>query len=551
MNSFFNISSGFTGCYKENQGSFNESVNYTVPQDIWQNDITVIEDDFYSTKYEVEVPTSQFFQRYGNLGTNADEPKFKAFTEFDFSLHEYTNIKNIILEYQLDAIRTNGIFGTNKLANSIVRYRQSEYCLLDFIENIEVNLGSNKLTINRYMQDTMAIKSYLQTMEKDEKDMRIAGKLGLSTNYPINNDKATLGNSNIGLSNEIQKDVWKGLMDAQLPELEKNNYVSMKVSVPLYMIVPFFNQELAYLPRGMPINIKINWRIDTRRAKSSTSWASWLFGSDNNKINQNVDVYGGINYILNGGEGGNIEDRNGPRIVYLTSRLTKMKELDASLVMKSYTYNYNTFILKQFPIDNTPSNITSYIATLGTNQELPLEMILSVFMDNNAQIWSSPVNATNTVITNKPLSNINFRCPFVEVRGNGSLIKSLGRTDPNFLILGSLEESEWCIERLLAVENDSDTSYQNVIANFGTCSQITGTPYQVCLASGGIYKRMLRPNVDGVTNIEVNYGVNDGFGAALSPTMYYINRIYLKYLTQLLVDDKFQITLVNNPAISI
>ena len=207
MNSFFNISSGFTGCYKENQGSFNESVNYTVPQDIWQNDITVIEDDFYSTKYEVEVPTSQFFQRYGNLGTNADEPKFKAFTEFDFSLHEYTNIKNIILEYQLDAIRTNGIFGTNKLANSIVRYRQSEYCLLDFIENIEVNLGSNKLTINSYMQDTMAIKSYLQTMVKDEKDMRIAGKLGLSTNYPINNDKATLGKSNIGLSNEIQKDI--------------------------------------------------------------------------------------------------------------------------------------------------------------------------------------------------------------------------------------------------------------------------------------------------------------------------------------------------------
>jgi len=565
--SFFNISSGFTGCYKENTGSYNDTVDYTAPVDVWQNDATVLQSDFYSTDYYIEVPKSEYFDTWRVLGTGVDNPKFKAFTEFDFCLQDYTNIKNLVLEYQLD----RSLYAPSVVSlepHSIVRYRQSEYCFLDFIENIEVNLGSNKLTINSYMQDTISIKRWLQTMIKSDTDLKIAGKLGLSCNYPVNDEGFRYSREDIGLSEEIQKSEWKSLMDCQITDAQQGISSSVKVSVPLYMIVPFFNQELSYLPKDFPINIKINWKIDTKRSSNiptgvfvpyTDSLPSWLFGSNFNTSAAKIDSFGGLNYILNGGptiDNGLVSTnpKNGPVIKYMYSRLTKNRELDANLVMKNYTFNYYTFLLNEF---SNSFGAQTYNLSAQTNCTVPLELMVCIHMDENALTWSTPyTTSTNpiNVLEYKPLSAIDFRLGFISVRGNGSLIKQFGERVPDVTTTAnsgtSMEESAWCIERLLAVQNNSDTTYQNTINNFGTSSNMSATPYQICLANGGLFKRMLRPNVDGFTNITIELLISN-YNKPLDSKLFYRTRVYLKYLTQLLVDENFQVTLVNNPAISI
>ena len=580
MNSFFNISSGYTACYKENAGSYNETTEYTAPQDVYQNDPTVLQEDFYSTKNWIEVPTSIRFDTFIERTIYRDEDReFKAYTEFDFCLQDYTNIKNIILEYQVDCQRIIGFDGQQRAVESFMMYRQSEYTFLDYIENIEVCLGSNKLVVNSYMQDTNSIKKWLQTMPKSELDQKIAGKLGLSNNFPVSSGPTICdaGWVSTGQQNEQQADEWKALMQPSLKNAANGvppaeillPVMSVKVSVPLYMIVPFFNQELAYLPKGMPIFIKINWRIDNQQKhyinqsgnQGTEVQPSWTFGSSaSSLLSEPIDRGGGQSWILNGGINTSTagyphitRPKNEPKIKYLYSRMTNNAEIDAALITRPYTYNYFTFLSKEFPIEQT---VIDYTVNFDTNMVVPLELMLSV----NQNIDNMTANARSyrpeIQIVYKKLSLVDFNCTFVEVRGNGELIKSLGRKyETDQLFETYQDESEWCIERLLAVENNSDATYQNNINHMGNGIRINGSPYQVCLANGGMFKRMLRPNVNGVTNVQVNYTIIDPHSSTTIPGFptrnVMVGKVYLKYLTQLLVDENYQVTLVNNPAISI
>ena len=176
-------------------------------------------------------------------------------------------------------------------------------------------------------------------------------------------------------------------------------------------------------------------------------------------------------------------------------------------------------------------------------------------MDDNAARWSSGYFQGGLKNFLTPLSTIPFRIAYISVRGNGTLIKEFATDLPEILTNRrsvSLEDSVWCMERLLAVENNSDTTYQNFINDFGSSSVNEVNPLQICLANGGLFKRMLRPNVNGFTNIRINLSITGTlFNRPINNRSFYVTRIYLKYLTQLLVDENFQVTLVNNPAISI
>ena len=579
MNSFFNISSGYTACYKENAGSYNESTEYTAPKDVYQNDPTVLQKDFYATKNWTEVPTSIRFDDFVDTSFTIDEDRQpKAYTEFDFCLQDYTNIKNIILEYQVDCQRVIGYPMQYRVAENFLMYRQNEYTLLDYIENIEVCLGSNKVVINSYMQDTNSIKKWLQTMPKSDVDIKIAGKLGLSNNFPVTAGDVIVDSGYVpsGQQDEQQADEFSALMTPSLKSVENGTpeiyiqypVMSVKASVPLYMIVPFFNQELSYLPKGMPIFIKINWRVSsyyknfTFQIPTDQIQPSWTFGSNaQTYLSSAIDVVGGQNWILNGGVNTStiiyydqsIRPRNPPTIKYLYSRMTNNAEIDAALITRPYTFNYYTFLSKEFPLDQTK---IEYTVNFDTNMTVPLELMMSVNQDGNNGTNGSTSYRPKTQICYKPFGCIDFNCTCVEVRGNGELIKSLGRkyiTDQLFETYQ--DESEWCIERLLAVENNSDATYQNKINHMGNGSKINGSPYILCLANGGMFKRMLRPNVNGVTNVQVIYNIINPHSASTIPSFpankFMIGKVYLKYLTQLLVDENYQVTLVNNPAISI
>ena len=115
------------------------------------------------------------------------------------------------------------------------------------------------------------------------------------------------------------------------------------------------------------------------------------------------------------------------------------------------------------------------------------------------------------------------------------------------------------------VRNNSDLSTQNRLSRAGYLNGLSTSYYRINLANGTLFKRFMRPNVDGITNLtfEMTFKGYGNFELSQYRTINGANDnpydesrdnfvcfLWLKYVTQLLIDSDFNIVLVDAPTIS-
>lgn len=222
---------------------------------------------------------------------HVSDPRLTAFptaliySEVDFVLLGYTHMKHIVLTYTKGYIQRNAIRSSNNV-QSIFKDKssitaQSFYRYLVEFAGIDVQVGNNSFQVVNpsICGDYSHLRIPPLLKKKTQLEYDIMAQFGISHDrmttrvFTTASDERTPINSSLNCmhasgnnTNEFlysaeslcpgakYHDMWN---DNLKNNLEADGQCKL-FSIPLYMLVPFFDQE-AYLPPGTPIKIKFNW----------------------------------------------------------------------------------------------------------------------------------------------------------------------------------------------------------------------------------------------------------------------------------------------------
>jgi len=583
MNLFYNATTGFDACYKPNLVTYKTGIKNAEPADFRIKDDIVLQKDFYDSRHRTEYPN-------GYLPNPNPGPKttgvpnnrnqfgqfYKTITEFNFNLAGYTNVKNIMVQFRLDLwnVRTPN----SPTNNGISCFNQSDYAFLDYIDRIECFLGSNSLPINTDMMEINDIKRYITGMNTTFQENIILGELGLDipnatndNNYPPTAFDFNPGNT----ARTIQTKVWQDVNSELSREYFKGNSsiltnianfdkFNRTVTVPLYMLVPFFRQDQVWLPQGFPINLKITWNTNPALEtleRYNILQLPFTFG-----ISLPTGQSSAINYILS--------NSYSPRITYLYSRLTIDEDIKAYTSVSNMKLNYFSYIKKPYSLGTLPAKIN-----IGNNRRLytlvfpnpvcvrPLEVGLAAnfigvpnpndFDDSfGYECWRNNCDLNLSVYNFEEIMNGQTIKTFSNEISKG--INNLIIQNKKYALRLGGTDSETCMNSEdLAFNNSDDVKDDFVSLLSSGLNYLRGSPYSYCSAPGGMYNRQLKPTTDGVSQFTytVDFSILTEPEDDASPTYNLLKLseivVYFKYLTQVIVDQDFNITLIDMPAISI
>ena len=574
MISAYNLTSGFDACLLPNDVSYKTKVEY-IKEDlnVRPNDTTVRQEDFYDSRVRHEYPESFQLpdlpvvngQSYPNYNTQL----YSTVTEYNFELGGFTDFRNIFLEYKLDLFRVGNKPDVGFTDQADI-YPQTCYAFLNSIEYIECYIGKNKQIINTNMTDILSIKRHLQLLNKTEYERRMAAELGLD--YDNNINIGLLSTQNFAdhaateeglLWRKIMQPVLDDYKSGKLSSTTKGNY-SRSISVPLYFLIPFFNQRGSYLPKDFPIKLIIKWNTCPTAAYYTNDPANNFTTYSNIYTLGGGSINIGLDYVLS--------NKWVPRISYTFSRMTFEENFKNTLASNPMKFNFFSYMIKRFSNHNgTDSSQTLFSDYLSIKLDLtdpfrarPLEIIIAANILARRFPYSEIhfTNAYGPWAIERVFANM---CLFIKdlvLESNGRQILNISNKALNPIIGDDPDESSgnWIptatgnsayqiMEQISALENNSTTFREKYCKKTGTVTHLIPSIYRYCISPGSMYRKNLQANVDGVQQftLNMNYFLNN-FNCQNNNSE---TTVYLKYISQLVIDYDFNIILIDLPAISI
>jgi len=575
MNLFYNATTGFDACYKPNLVTYKTGIKNAEPANFRIKDDIVLQKDFYDSRHRTEYP-KQYLPNPNpgpkTVGTNTVYTYFQSITEFDFELAGYTNVKNIMVQFKVDLWNTDLPARGENLG--ILQFNQNAYAFLDYIQRVECYIGSNKIPINTDMMDLLSIKRYISSMDTTYQENIILGELGFDipmAQNPQNTQSAPFDFNPGNTARVVQNKVWQEINTELMYRYFKQGNMNINnfnlsdriVTVPLYMLVPFFRQDQVWLPKGFPINLKITWNTDPSAeyfAANNSLVIPYTFGIQD--PNTSTDC---LNFILS--------PTYSPRIRYLYSRLTNDDDIKAYTSVQNMKFNFFSYIRKNYSLGTLPVKIAS-----GNNRRIytllfpnpvsvrPLAIMIGANFIKPPKITDF---AGQFFMVYRMYSDINFLVYNFEEQQNGMTIKRFNNTfsdaieaeiKQNRLLALRIggTDSETCMNSEDYEMNNSDDIKDDYVSFLSSgYNYLRGSTFNYCSAPGNMYSRQLQPLRDGVSQ----YAYNIEFGVFVEPEstsskIYDLIQIteisvYFKNLTQVIMDQNFNITMIDLPAISI
>ena len=566
--SFFNASTGFDACYVASDEVVEPKLDLLNPPiDLIEGDKTVLQADFLKKLKRVESP----FHFVAQSEQNALDESGLATAEasYKFRLEGVTKLKDITLDYVLGINALNVGNASNRGIQAIDKFTQTEYALLDYIQEIRVYLGndSNPVIINTGMTFTSAIKRWAQSIPKSETEAKIAGQFGFSNSITrgqvINQSNTPELEGMVGYQEVVQYKAFKALMDPFLKQIVETkdpniaaNHIAKKLrcSVPLWLICPFFCQEEVFLPRNLPIQIDIKFRQLLTDYNLRTRPQYSTFGQIE------VSDQFGLNLSLT-------TDETIPTITYHYNVTNFDTSLNNSMALQPIRYNFFSFQHKRFVLNRSVNKVET---NFNQNQVVPLELWVDMEINDTRSTsfgtYIYPVPSPSIKQWGiKKYSPIAFYIESFEAQANGKTLRKWDSQLSSTNIIKFGVNSDVIMDSMDEVRNNSDLSTQNRLSRAGYLNGLSTSYYRINLANGTLFKRFMRPNVDGITNLtfEMTFKGYGNFELSQYRTINGANDnpydesrdnfvcfLWLKYVTQLLIDSDFNIVLVDAPTIS-
>lgn len=470
--------------------------------------------DFYESLTHKEYPKSNIY--------NSNE----TFVAFEFELLDYTCTKEIFLDFTLGALSKPGFLSIDVLDNASF-LQQNHYVVLDNIDNIKVSIGNNKFTLgSEQVYNTMQLKNNLRFKSKSRTESVLASTLGLERSLVNDNEKMSV----FGPFDFNTKGWTKSLLFFG-NNTNSNILKYYSTSIPLYFIIPFFNQENSYLPKGTKIYIDIQFMssINNRSLNGLSS-----VGANNNGLTFFVPD---LNNIFN------------PNIMYNYKKLTfENRELMLNLWQNSaFTYNYMDWSYQYFTFVRNNRNFSQFETNLFINLTKPIELVFAVELRDG---FYGSIKSLNGDITynSKYKGDQPYLLTDLVIYANGSEIKTLkgrkfasqGSDSYDNIILNSINEN--CTNKRM-----------HYFCVTTSNNYLSSAPFRFILTPGDLDNVNFRPTGSGPINLTISANVTSPIYKItnFSPiNEQSVLKIYYKNHVQLLMDNTYTVTTASKLTIS-
>lgn len=511
-------------------GRFNVETNITNSLNTFQK--TTLLDNFHQTQYQEAYPTS--------VNSSLNE----VTVTWDFVLMGYTEMKKIYLEYYLNS-QTD-----NKLTKDISLYPQGEYAMLDNIISFKVRIGNNQFIIGREQSQRLnAIKVNISLLSKTKVERDVSAKLGLSRSQ----NRDCVYDSEKGAYNYGEIDDNENIFNKEMANygFSKNSNLTTYrcVSVPLYFLNNFFNQNGSFLPKQIPIKIELVLNIGYSNIYNSVNLQKKTFGLFNSETPTGKTTNNYLDFI--------VDSNLNPKIVYQYSQLKETANIsfNNSFLLSPLIYNFYDINIK----DNVLRKVYEYNDNFIINGSVPLDISLRVELEKSStltgliQSKDSPVNDNYLNIYDQVNASCSFILPYLKIFINGVLKKDLR----NVTLLSGTELNknilfgDNCYEKMVNIQYDS-ACYQSDREEYFNKNRMTNISnssiFQIILAAGDYFTKDILPPDSGSTTLTMQYYICKVDGTAFDSR--YRLRTYIRNRTQLLIDNRFNVDQVKWPAIS-
>lgn len=481
----------------------------------WQN--VVLLDDVQEFVPEYQFPVSEI--------VNPDETS--GVSTFNITTKGPTDMTKMAFQFEYTRLeignQTEGI--TSQFSWS--ELLQGEYCFLDALESVELNLGNNNFQMLDFnIANTKAMKLHLITRKKTPFQKSRAAQFG------ITESRGMATSQYIGLGN-TKGDPYDNEFDKTFSfngNLANPDFFSRKISFILGDLFPFFDQANTYLPSSCKMTIKFFWK---RRNYP-------LIGSQSGTT-PSVEQYA----IINVGPIKNFAFYS----EYLVPRKEWIDNFNRKTILQPLVYNYNRYQVYNEEFDGVKKTIQKLIIV---NQQRPLQLIFWITLRTGVedQVVLLTNNGQSNVI--KPYSSATgIVYKFINVYVNGRQIvdnRNQTYTTTNSGIYGnSIYELPSLVQASYNAENEHETDGDFSFLSTKMASPIFGSPYIIPINPNLNFKRGVFSTDQGSVNIDFNLQVETTAGLPL-PSSFELN-IYTVTPAQIQFDASLNVSEVRWPAI--
>jgi hypothetical protein len=498
-------------------GAFNIKNNAVNLLGCWQS--LTKKDNFYDVLTRVEVNT--------DFAKSIDESIFI----YKFILPGMVRMDKMYLTFLVDLEMTNSNVGSNNKGFLFSSLSQSDYCFIDIIKQVWLKIGSGVFTIgNTELNNTMGIKMNIHSRPFTKFHEIQLKRLGLSYS---NSAECALLESPPGIKlvplrerNDELDNQFFDLTARNLSVTTLESTLTYEICIPLAFLNPFFTNSETYLPKSLPMEIKI-------------------------ELNNNVSIAGATGGFFN------IISRN-PRkaqIIYEYKALTQQanSEFNNLFSKNPLLYNFLDFKVSKFKCDGLEKNFRSQICR---NEPVPIEVILNVEtiqLDSKLKFYNG---STNLEFINRPNMSCPFILKYIRISVAGRIILDYSNNNGNPYVIGetSLTPQKYYYNNVAYEQIQTTNIYESTekwqrknksdYMNNIYC----GSPFRMILDRESRYNAYSQSIDSGSSNVVVEYEITDQFGNPFS-ALYQIC-FYYNMNTQIIVDNRFQIQQISWPAIS-
>lgn len=600
--------------------------------------------------------TPQIVEETVTVQSHVRPMNIKGTQTFQFTLNGMVSMKRIFLNYvwsltaahrpvyvpaQTFLARVKNVYVRQGLGGyKISQLPQPEYMMLDAIERVQIIMGTNKLIFeNGNMEPLTARKVHMSSLTYTEAERELVATLGLSyaknvpnfssVDYlyrPYEQANASSVTQPLNPSNINPPSwTWASTSSANFPSMDRYSHIfdnffeqtqnivgdrtwpkqtasplktnsvtpNQDITIPLYCLIPFLAQTDTYLPKGFPIEFRIDYSymacqrileqtllycnsLQKNLVDAPRDTIAYIAQMENN-FRRECNTYAGMElepnyhpvpfvYMDLGDGSGLFPIRDTARICYdyLLLKENILKEFNLTWARQPLLYNYYTW--ERFDtVDKLTPNNSSYVNyNLLINQQRPLCLYLRFeTLINSIQTKNPPyVNAkdgnrytrtennkllhnyraTNDLVLGldeffKPVnyytgSAAGYDINMIEVFVGSQLIY---KADTKSTVNNTLKNVHACMDNLYVSNRDNP---QGVFYNTNNLAQLSlidnACPYKINLAQNKSYERGYFALDRGNTNLTINVRLNQNIDVTRHTLA-----LYAVYPAQMTIDRSY------------